>query len=172
MKKEEAQEVVILGDQRIELDSEKLKFNETNLSKYYQEESSYYDYFSAQLAHADYLLLQRELEYDKIYNEKFYTNKDEGGSDKYVESKTKADSEVIEAREEILQAKYKKNLLQQHIRAWDKNHDNALSLGHMLRKEMDKLGLELKNNNISPEEQLNFKNLGPEGLDIESLKND
>jgi hypothetical protein len=34
-------------------------------------------------------------------------------------------------------------LLQQHLRAWDKNHDNAQSRGHMIRKEMDKLNIDI-----------------------------
>jgi hypothetical protein len=28
--------------------------------------------------------------------------------------------------------------MQQHLRAWDKAHDNAQNRGHTLRKEMDK----------------------------------
>lgn len=34
-------------------------------------------------------------------------------------------------------------LLQQYLRSWDKAHDNAQSLGHFLRKEMDKLNADI-----------------------------
>lgn len=159
-----------LGEQEIDLDPENLKFSEQTISQYYQDEGGYYDYFSAQLAYADYLLMKRDLAYDVIYNENFAINKELGGSDKYVEAKTKADQNVIDAKEDVITAKYKKSLLQQHIKSWDRNHDNALNLGHMLRKEMEKLGLELKGNRVSYEEEQQFTASGPQELDLAELK--
>lgn len=170
MKKLEEQQKFMLGEVEIDLNPERLKFNEQTLSQYYQDESGYYDYYSAQLAYSEYLLSKRELEYDVIFNEKFATNKELGGSDKYVEAKTKSDSEVVEAKNQVILTKYKKSLLQQHIRAWDRNHDNALNLGHMLRKEMEKLGLELKGNRTTFEQEVQFNSSGPQELDVEALK--
>ena len=164
------QQKFVLGEEEIDLNPENLKFNEQNISEYYQNEGGNYDYFSSKLAYADFLLARRDLEYDVVYNEKFATNKELGGSDKYVESKTKADPEVVEAKEVAIMAKLKKNLLQQHVRSWDRNHDNALSLGHMLRKEMEKLGFEVKDRPTSFENELNLVKNVPEELDIESLK--
>lgn len=167
------QQKFFLGEVELDLDPEKLKFNEQNISQYYQEESGNYDFYSAQLAYADYLLSKRELEYDVIFSEKFTANKELGGSDKYVEAKTKADEDVVAAKTNVIGAKYKKGLLQNHIRAWDRNHDNALNLGHMLRKEMEKLGLELKGHRTSYENQLEsqqFVKLGPQELDLDKLK--
>jgi hypothetical protein len=46
-------------------------------------------------------------------------------------------------KEEVRQAKYIVARLKQHLRAWDKSHDNAQSMGHMLRKQMDKLNAEI-----------------------------
>tara|TARA_Y100000034_G_scaffold103692_1_gene129544 strand:- start:19265 stop:19795 length:531 start_codon:yes stop_codon:yes gene_type:complete len=170
MNKIEEQRKFVLGEVEIDLDPEKLRFSEQTISKYYQDEGGYYDYYSAQLAYAEFLLAKRELEYDVVFNEKFAANKEMGGSDKYVEAKTKADDEVVEAKNVVIIAKYKKSLLQQHIRAWDRNHDNALNLGHMLRKEMEKLGLELKGNRVSYAEEQQFNMSGPQELDIEELK--
>lgn len=171
MKKLEVQQKFSLGEIEIDLNPENLKFNEQTISEYYQNESGHYDFFSSQLAYADYLLMKRELEYEALYNENFAINKEIGGSDKYVEAKTKADQNVINAKEDVITAKYKKNLLQQHIKSWDRNHDNALNLGHMLRKEMEKLGLELKGNRASFENEQDFlTSSGPEELDLDELK--
>jgi hypothetical protein len=169
MKKLTEQQVFVLGEVEINLDPANLKFNEQTISEYYQKEGGNYDYYSSQLAYSDFLLSKRELIYDVVYNEKFAANKELGGSDKYVEAKTKSDEDVVEAKEDVILAKYKKNLLQQHIRSWDRNHDNALNLGHMLRKEMDKLGLELKGDKVSYEQEFKATILSPE-LDLNELK--
>ena len=117
------------------------------------------------------------MDYDIIFSEKFTANKELGGSDKYVEAKTKADEDVVAAKTNVIGAKYKKNLLQHHIKDWDRNHDNALNLGHMLRKEMDKLGFELKGNRANYDQfatdQLvndQLVSLGPKELDLDKLK--
>ena len=169
MKKLKEKQVFVLGEQEIDLDPDKLKFNEQTISDYYQNEGGNYDYYSSQLAYADFLLSKRELAYDVIYNEKFASNKELGGSDKYVEAKTKSDEDVFEAKEDVITAKYKKSLLQQHIRSWDRNHDNALNLGHMLRKEMDKLGMDLKGDRVAYEEEMKAGGMAPE-LDLGDLK--
>ena len=38
---------------------------------------------------------------------------------------------------------HKVTLLKQHLKAWDKAHENAMSRGHMVRKEMDKLNTDI-----------------------------
>ena len=38
----------------------------------------------------------------------------------------------------VIEARYVVNRLKNHLKAWDKNHDNAQSMGHMLRKQMEK----------------------------------
>ena len=181
MDKVTEQQTFMLGDQEISLDPNNLKFNEQTISEYYQNEGGHYDYYSSKLADADHLLLKRELIYDVIYNEKFVLNKELGGSDKYVEAKTKSDEDVVRAKEDVILAKHKKGLLQQHVRSWDRNHDNALSLGHMLRKEMDKLGFEIKENEskefgqefaankVSAKQESQAIKLSPE-LDLDELK--
>ena len=65
--------------------------------------------------------------------------KESGGSDALCNAKTTSDEEVVEAKKSVLAAKHKVMLLKQHLRAWDKAHENALNLGYTLRKEMSKL---------------------------------
>jgi hypothetical protein len=133
-----------LGSQTAIINPENLRFNETNLKEYLQTESGYYDNFGACLALAEKILQQVELQAERLYSASFAEWKDNGGSDKLAEARAKADTAVIAANELVIEAKYKVKRLQQHLRAWDKNHDNAQSLGHMLRKEMEKLNADIK----------------------------
>lgn len=145
LKKIKEQQNISLGGVEIDLNSDHMKFNEMSLSEYYQRESGYYDYYSAQLAFADFLVSSRDNEFDAMFSEKFATYKEQGGlSDKLAEAKAKSDPVVVEAAKALAVSKLKKNLLQQYLRSWDRNHENALALGHMLRKEMDKLNMTVK----------------------------
>lgn len=128
-----------IANEEVHLDPKNLEFNEATLVDYLKNEASWYNNFGAKLARAEYLLQSRELEHERIYAEKFRDFKDDGGSDNLCKSKAECDNEVVEAKEKVIKARFKVKLLQQHLRAWDKNHENAQSLGHMLRKEMDKL---------------------------------
>lgn len=135
--------VVNLGGKEVKLDPKKLIFNEHTLSEYMESEAGWYDYFGARVADAEYLMQRLELEYDVKYSERFKENKDQGCSDKLAEANAKADPDVEEAKKSILAAKHKVKLLQQHLRAWDRAHENAQSRGHFLRKEMDKLNKDI-----------------------------
>ena len=122
----------------VEIDPDNLKFNEATLSKYIQTEAGYYDNFGAYLSLAEKNLQSFELMHEKAFAERFVEAK-ESGSDKLAEAKAKCDADVVSLKEKVNNAKYIVNRLKQHLRAWDKNHDNAQSLGHMQRKLMDKL---------------------------------
>lgn len=129
------------------LDPKNLEFNEVTLSDYIQKEGAYYDNFGAYLALAEKVLQLREIEYEAIYNERIIEAKEQGATDKISEAKAKADQSVIDAKNLCVEAKYKVKRIMQHLKAWDKNHDNAQSMGYMLRKEIDKLNFEIKSNN-------------------------
>jgi len=131
--------IVVLGKEEVKLDPTPLQFNESTLSTYLETEGSWYDYFGAKLADAEYLMQKYELAYEVVYSDKFKENKENGSSDKMAEAQAKCDQDVVSAKDMFLAAKHNVRLLQQHLRAWDKNHDNAMSRGHFLRKEMDKL---------------------------------
>ena len=125
------------------IDPANLAFNEATLGSYIEHESGYYDNFGAFLALAEKNLQQKDLQHEKLYNQRYIEAKESGGTDKLAEAKAKADQDVIEMKEDVIDAKYIVNRLKQHLRAWDKNHDNAQSMGHMLRKTMDKLNAEI-----------------------------
>lgn len=138
----EKETLTIAGNEVI-LDPDNLKFDEMTLTNYIQTEGGYYDNFGAYLALAEKVLHLREMEYDQVYTERFVEAKNNGGSDKLAEATSKSDVDVMDAKKHVVEAKYKVKRLQQHLRAWDRNHDNAQSLGHMIRKEMDKLNSDI-----------------------------
>ena len=170
LKKTDQQQKFKLGETEIDLNPDHMMFSEVSLSDYYQQESGFYDYYSAQLAYADFLVTTRENNYDALYSEKFHNYKGEGGSDKLAESRAKSDAEVVEAKELVAAAKLKKSLLQQYLRSWDRNHENALALGHMLRKEMDKLNMTVRDR--SGHVEISANKMGIKEFDFEEFENE
>lgn len=136
-------QVVRLGSKEVRLDPDNLRFNEATLSNYMETEAVWYDYFGGMLAEAEYLAQRLEHQYDVIYSERFKEHKENGCTEKLSEANAKADDDVIKAKDEWLLAKCKVKMLQQHLRAWDRAHENAQSRGHFLRKEMDKLNKDI-----------------------------
>jgi hypothetical protein len=136
------------------LDANKLAFSEGTLSEYLETEGGWIDYFGAKLAEAEKQLAEADMEvereedeYERVYSKIFAMIKDTGGgSDKLTEGKAKTEPMVITARKKVLELKaraieykYIVRLLQQHLRAWDKNHENAQNRGNTLRKELERL---------------------------------
>lgn len=130
------------GDQ-VHLDPKNLEFSDSTLTIYLQKEGGYYNNFGGYLARAEHNLMQSEITLEALHGQKFRDYKDEGGSDKYAEGRTESDEDVVDAKKAVADAKFRVRLLTQHLKAWDKNHENAQSLGHFLRKEMDKLGTDV-----------------------------
>jgi len=133
-------EVLHIDGKEVVLDPNNMTFSENNLTEYLKREAGYYNNFGARLAEAETVFMLAEVEYEKVFGSRFAEIKEQGGSDKLVEGKTEADQEVIDAKHKMIKAKEDVRKLQQHLRAWDKSHENALNLGYMLRKEMEKIG--------------------------------
>lgn len=130
-----------LDGEQILIDPANFKFNENNLSEYLQKEYSWVDYFGRKLAEFEKKQFDLEADYDLVYGQVYDNYKTNGGcTEKQAEAKTKSDATVIAAKKAINAAKCDVKMLVQHLKAWDKNHENVQSLGHFLRKSMDKLG--------------------------------
>jgi hypothetical protein len=132
-----------VGDQEIILDNSRLSFNEITLNSFMENLGLWYDYFSQKLAEAEALLAYREYEYELAFACAYEKSKEEGCTDKLAEANAKKQEKVSELKKEIIGAKHKVTLLKQHLRSWDKAHENAQSRGHMIRKEMDKLSTDI-----------------------------
>lgn len=149
-----AVEKLEFGGFEVCIDPEKMRFDETSLTEYIQCEFPYYDNIGHYLSLAERNLQNLEVTYERLYHERFVESKEMGGSDKLAEAKAKSDPDVIATKQDIVDAKYIVNRLKRHLSALDKNHDNAQSLGHMLRKSMDKLNTEImaRIHNVDPRE--------------------
>lgn len=132
-----------VGGQEVVLDNSRLAFNEVSLNAFMENLALWYDYFSQKLAEAEALLAYKEYEYDVLFSGAYEKNKEAGATDKLAEANAKKDPDVCEAKKEIIAAKHKVTLLKQHLKSWDKAHENAMSRGHMVRKEMDKLSTDI-----------------------------
>lgn len=138
-----AQTTIKIGGQEIVLDNSRLAFNEFSLNNFMENLALWYDYFSQKLAEAEAILSYKEYEYDVLFSSSYERSKEEGCTDKLAEANAKKDANVCEAKKEIIGAKHKVTLLKQHLKAWDKAHENAMSRGHMVRKEMDKINTDI-----------------------------
>ena len=138
-----AQTTIKLGGQEIVLDNSRLAFNEISLNNFMENLALWYDFFSQKLAEAEAILAYKEYEYDILFSASYEKSKEEGCTDKLAEANGKKDPNVCEAKKEIIAAKHKVTLLKQHLKSWDKAHENAMSRGHMIRKEMDKLNTDI-----------------------------
>jgi hypothetical protein len=138
-----SQAVIRIGGQEIVLDNSRLAFNEVSLNVFMENLALWYDYFSQKLAEAEAILAYKEYEYDVFFSSSYERSKEDGCTDKLAEANAKKDPNVCDAKKEIIVAKHKVTLLKQHLKAWDKAHENAMSRGHMVRKEMDKLNTDI-----------------------------
>jgi len=128
-----------IGNTEVIIDPDLLVFNDLTLGKYIEREGGWFDHYGSMLALAERHLGLLEAKHEKLFGERFAEFKDVGGSDKLAEARAKSDDDVSECRKQIVDAKYRVGRLKGHLKAWDKNHDNAQSMGHMQRKQMDKL---------------------------------
>lgn len=147
-----------VADRKVVLNPNNLVFNEASLTKYIECEHVWYDHFGQALAELELEHQTLEIDYDALYGVKFKENKEAGASDKLADAYVKSDGEIVNLRKKMSEVKKNITLVKNHLRAWDKSHDNAQSRGHMLRKEMDKLNGTIsmpKETHFSMEEKLN-----------------
>jgi hypothetical protein len=138
-----AKTTVNIGGQEVTLDNSRLSFNEVTINTFMENLSLWYDYFSQKLAEAEALLAYKEYEYELAFSSAYEKFKEEGNTDKLAEANARKDSDVSGFKKDIIAAKHKVTLLKQHLKSWDKAHENAQSRGHMVRKEMDKLNTDI-----------------------------
>tara|TARA_Y100000034_G_scaffold78539_2_gene94401 strand:+ start:56 stop:529 length:474 start_codon:yes stop_codon:yes gene_type:complete len=137
--------VLKLGRREVIIDTENLKYNEVTLGSFFQKAPSWYDNIGRGMADAEALVQSRKMEFDRIYGERFDHYKTDGKiSDKLAGARTDGDEDVMDARKKLVAAQQTVSLIKNHLRAWDKAFECAQSTGHMLRKEMDKLGHDLR----------------------------
>lgn len=126
------------------LDPNNMKFTEVSLSEYMDKEYAWIDYFGKQLEFANKELLDAEIAYEAEYSRRYIIAKDGGNTENYAKADALSDQQVVAARKLVADRKEVVGLLKAHLKAWDKNHDNAQNRGHTLRKEMEKLNRDIR----------------------------
>jgi len=159
----EKTEITVAGKVLV-LDPERMKFNEITLSDYMDHEYAWIDYFGKQLEHATKEYMIADVRYEALYNQKFVEAKDEGGSDNYAKSKAASDPDVVRAFEYKVDRKSVVGLIKAHLKAWDKNHENAQNRGHTLRKELDKLNKDIYTDKVT-ESTTSFEDFLKQGVE-------
>jgi len=137
-------EKIRLGDQEWTIDSRDLNFTDATLNAFFEKISGIIDYVGAGHALAMKYHAIAELEYKKKYIEKFKEQKDQGKSDKTAELSAEGDQESVDLKMESIEAKYCKDRLYAHLSALNAAREDGHNRGHMLRKEMDKLNMDIE----------------------------
>jgi len=137
-------EKINLGDQIWTIDSKDLSFTDATLNTFFEKVGSIIDYVGAGHALAMKLHAIAELEYKKKYIEKFKDQKDQGKSDKTAELSAEGDQESVDLKMQTIEAKYCKDRLYAHLSALNAAREDGHNRGHFLRKEMDKLNMDIE----------------------------
>lgn len=136
---------IVHGIVEVDLEPTVMEFNSGNLSEYLMKEAGYYNNRAQKQADLEYLLQVAEDELDAQEGEKFSTWKEEGGSDKLIEAKCKADKDLLVLRKKVAELKRDVAKVKLHLKSWSMSHENAQSFGHNLRREMGMIGNDIMN---------------------------
>jgi len=147
----EPKKIRVSKEKEISLDTSAMIFNEATLSEFLMKEAVYYDHLGRAYAELDAVYQMRKLEVEEVQARAFDRHKSEGGSDKLCQSRADTEQEVLDAKKKMVGAQMNAKMVQQHLRAWDRAHENANNIGHTIRKEMDKLGGDIRERNDTEE---------------------
>jgi hypothetical protein len=137
------QSKVKIGDEVWELNTDNLMFSDGTLNQFFERVSGIIDYVGAGLAKANLWHSLLDHQCKQKYIEKFKEFKEDGKSDKTSELSAEGHTEVSDLRKKVIEARYAKDLLQSHLNALNSAREDAHNRGHMLRKEMDKLNMDI-----------------------------
>jgi hypothetical protein len=133
---------VVVNGIEICLDPMNMKYNENTLGEYMNKEYGWIDYIGKQIEYAQKEALIADIDYDAIYSLKFLESKDAGNSDNYAKAFASAHVDVVAAKKLVAEKKATVGHLRAHLKAWDKNHENAQNRSYNIRQEMKSLNRE------------------------------
>ncbi len=141
--------VINLGGDEVILDPQALKFSDPTLNQFFEVVSGYCDYYGQKLADANLSVARAEQLFERLYIEKFKefregSNGDSGKSEKTSELYAKAESEVVKAKTAVHETAHKRDSILNFLKALNAARDDAHNRGHFLRKEMDKLNMDVR----------------------------
>jgi hypothetical protein len=134
---------VIVNNKEVSLDPKNMEFSDNTINEYMEREYGWVDFFGKQLEYAQKEKLLAEIDAEAIFSQKYIEAKDDGGTEQYAKAKANANPEVITAKKKVVELNETVGQIKAHLKAWDRNHDNAQNRGYTLRKEMDKLNKDI-----------------------------
>jgi len=141
-KKMDSQIEVVLGDQNVILDLSDLKFTDTTLNEFFEKIGGRIDYVGRCLANANRVLAHTQQQAERQRIKQYIYLKSQG--DKMSDATAKVHSENDQLHQQLIdksiEIKYVRDQLQYHLNALNAAREDAHNRGHMLRKEIDKLG--------------------------------
>lgn len=144
--------IINLNGEDIVLDPANLRFSDPTLNQFFELVSGFCDYYGQKLADANRAVSLAEQLYDRLYIEKFKEFREgsggEGGkSEKTSELYAKAEAEVVKAKMAVHETTHKRDSIWNHLKALNAAREDAHNRGHFLRKELDKINMEVRANN-------------------------
>jgi hypothetical protein len=139
--------IVNLDGQDIVLDPANLRFSDPTLNQFFELVSGFCDYYGQKLADANRAVARAEQLYDRLYIEKFKVYREEGKSEKTSELYAKAEAEVVKAKTAVHEVTHKRDSVWNHLKALNAAREDAHNRGHFLRKELDKINMEVRAGN-------------------------
>jgi len=134
---------VTVQGREIVLDPKNMRYNENSLGDYMGKEYGWVDYLGKQLEYAQKEVLLADIEIDRLYGIRYMEAKDKGESEGYSKAYANSRDDVVDARKYLAERKEVVGHIKAHLKAFDKNHENAQNRGHTLRKELDKLNRDI-----------------------------
>ena len=134
---------VIVNNKQISLDAKNMEFSDNTINEYMEREYGWVDFFGKQLEYAQREKLLAEIDAEAIFSQKYIEAKDDGGTEQYAKAKANSNLDVITAKKKVVELNETVGQIKAHLKAWDRNHDNAQNRGYTLRKEMDKLNKDI-----------------------------
>lgn len=141
--------IINLNGEDVILDPQNLRFTDATLNQFFELVSGFCDYYGQKLADANREVSRAEQLFERLYIEKFKEFRegfggDGGKSEKTSELYAKAESEVVKAKTEVHETTYKRDSIWNHLKALNAAREDAHNRGHFLRKELDKLNMEVR----------------------------
>lgn len=139
---------LMIGDiEEIVIEFDDLIFTDVTLNNFLERVSGRIDYISRAHADAQKYFLKCEQVQEQCYLAAYKKFKDEGNSDKTSETYAKADEKVQAAKSLHIESRHVKDILYAHVQSLNSARECAFQRAWCIRKEMDKLGMEIYSNN-------------------------
>jgi len=138
-----------LDGNEIVLDPANLKFSDPTLNQFFELVSGYCDYYGQKLADANRAVAKAEALFERLYIQKFREFREgvggeSGKSEKTSELYAKSEPEVVKAKAGVHEATFIRDSVWNHLKALNAAREDAHNRGHFLRKELDKLNMEVR----------------------------